>query len=93
MGPSNADFFDIRTQARSFASITMFDQKSMNLANGDQPERVGIAQVDSSFFHTLEVAPLIGREFRETARSPATATPSSSTTHSGNHSSRAPPIF
>jgi predicted permease len=70
LGPSNADFFDIRTQARSFSSMTMFDQKGMNLTTGDQPERVGVAQVDSTFFRTLEVAPLIGREFQDTDQEP-----------------------
>ncbi|QEE30734.1 ABC transporter permease [Terriglobus albidus] len=69
-GPSNADFFEIRAQVRSFASMTMFDQKSMNLNTGDQPERVGVARVDSSFFHTLEAAPLIGREFRDADQEP-----------------------
>ena len=59
MGLSNADFLDVRAQARSFATMTMFDQKGMNLTTGDQPERVGVAQVDANFFHSLEVAPLL----------------------------------
>ena len=63
LGPSNPDFFDLRDQSRSFSAMTFFDQKSLNLNAGGQPERVGAAQVNSSFFHTLEVAPLIGREF------------------------------
>lgn len=70
LGPSYADFFDIRLQAHSFASITMFDQKGMNLVTGDQPQRVGVAQVDSLFFTTLEVPPILGREFRDTDQEP-----------------------
>jgi len=70
LGPSNADFFDIRQQAHSFSSITMFDQKGMNLTTGSQPERVGVAKVDANFFRTLEVAPLLGRDFQEADQQP-----------------------
>ena len=54
LGPSIADFFDIKAQSRSFSAITFFDQKGFNLNAGGQPERVGAAEVDPSFFHTLE---------------------------------------
>ena len=70
LGPSNADFFDIKAQSRSFSAITFFDQKGFNLNAGGQPERVGVAQIDSSFLHTLEVAPLIGREFSDADQEP-----------------------
>jgi predicted permease len=70
LGPSNADFFDIRSQSHSFSAITMFDQKVMNLAGADQQQRIGAAQVDSNFFRTLEVSPLIGREFNEADQEP-----------------------
>ncbi len=67
LGPSNADFFDIRQQAKSFSSITMFDQKVMNLTStsGAQVQRIGAAKVDSGFFRTLSTPPMIGREFTE----------------------------
>jgi predicted permease len=64
-GPSNADFFDIKAQSHSYEAITFFNQKIYTLNAGDQPQRVGAAQVDARFFHTLEVAPLIGRDFIE----------------------------
>jgi predicted permease len=70
LGPSNGDFFDIKSQSRSFSAITMFDQKVMNLAGADQRQRIGTAQVDSNFFRTLEVSPLIGREFNEADQEP-----------------------
>ena len=69
-GPRNADFFDIKAQSHSFESITFFNQKIYSLDAGDQPQRVGAAQIDSSFFRTLDVAPLIGRDFNEADEQP-----------------------
>ena len=62
-GPTIADFLDIQAQARSDSSLTMFDQKPMNLITGNEPERVGVARVDAGFFRTLEVSPWLGRGF------------------------------
>ncbi|MDE1176740.1 MAG: ABC transporter permease [Edaphobacter sp.] len=70
LGPSNADFFDIRQQAHSFSSMTMFDQKTMNLMMDGKAQRIGVAKVDASFFHTLETAPLMGRVFNEEDQQP-----------------------
>ena len=64
-GPSNADFFDTKGQSHSYESITFFNQKIYSLKAGDQPQRVGAAQIDTSFFRTLDVAPLIGRDFND----------------------------
>ncbi|MBB5058812.1 putative permease [Granulicella aggregans] len=63
-GPSDADFFDIRAASRSYDSITFFNQKIYSLNAGDQAQRVGAAKIDSSFFHTLEVEPIIGSDFK-----------------------------
>lgn len=70
LGPSNADFFDIKAQSRSFSAITFFDQKGFNLNAGSQPQRVGAARVDSSFFHTLETTPILGRELNDADEEP-----------------------
>lgn len=70
LGPSNADFFDIKAQAHSFSAITFFDQKTLKLNAGANPERVGAAQIDENFFRTLEVAPLMGRGFNEADEQP-----------------------
>ena len=70
LGPSKADLFDIRAQSRSFSSMTMFNQKGMNLTTGGQPQRVGVAQIDPYFFRTLEAPPLLGREFNEADQEP-----------------------
>jgi predicted permease len=69
-GPSNADSFDLKAQSHSFALMTFFNQKIYSLTAGDQPERVGAAQIDSSFFSTLDVAPLIGRDFNDQDEQP-----------------------
>lgn len=69
-GPTNADFFDIKAQSHSYEAITFYNQKIYSLNAGDQPQRVGAAQIDTSFFHTLEVAPLIGRDFNEADEQP-----------------------
>jgi len=69
-GPSNADFFDIKEQSHSYESITFFTQKIYSLKTGDQPQRVGAAQIDASFFSTLDVAPLVGRDFNDQDEEP-----------------------
>jgi macrolide transport system ATP-binding/permease protein len=69
-GPSNADFFDIKAQSHSYELITFFNQKIYSLKAGDQPQRVGAAQIDTSFFRTLDVAPLIGRDFNDRDEEP-----------------------
>jgi predicted permease len=61
LGPSKADFFDLKKQNRSFNSMTQFEQAIYNLAGGGQLQRVGVAKVDSDFFATLQVTPLFGR--------------------------------
>jgi hypothetical protein len=69
-GPRNADFFDIKAQSHSYAAMTFFNQKIYSLSAGEQPQRVGAAQIDSSFFSTLDVAPLIGRDFNDQDEQP-----------------------
>jgi predicted permease len=69
-GPSNADFFDIKAQSHSYESTTFFNQKIYSLKAGDQPQRVGAAQIDTSFFRTLDAAPLIGRDFNDQDEEP-----------------------
>jgi len=61
--PTNADFFDLRQQIRSFSNMTLFVQASYSLTVGDAVERMGGAQVDSSFFSTVQASPELGRTF------------------------------
>lgn len=69
-GPSNADFFDLKSQSHSFAAMTLFDQKTYNLAVNDRVERIGAAKVDADFFGTFQVAPLLGHAFAASEEQP-----------------------
>ncbi len=61
MSPSYADFYDLKQQGHSFASMSVFEQATFNLSWGGSVERIGAARVDDSFFATLQSAPEIGR--------------------------------
>ena len=69
-GPSNADFFDLKSQSHSFAAMTLFDQKTYNLAVNDRVERIGAAKVDTDFFSTLQVVPQLGHVFGASEEQP-----------------------
>jgi predicted permease len=61
IGPSNADFFDLKKQSCAFSEMTLFEQATYNLALGNEIQRIGTARVDADFFKTLEVTPMFGR--------------------------------
>src|ERR1700722_10217326 len=61
LGPTRADFFDLRKQSRSYKTMTLFEQATYSLSTGEQPQRAGAAKVDGDFFRTLQVKPLFGR--------------------------------
>ena len=61
IGPSNADFFDLKKQSSAFSEMTLFEQATYSLAVGDEIQRIGTARVDADFFRTLAVIPLFGR--------------------------------
>ena len=69
-GPSYADFFDLQKQSHSYSSMTLFDQATFTLTDGNRAERVGAARVDGSFFTTLQSTPLVGRVFSEQEEQP-----------------------
>ncbi len=74
LGPSPADFFDFRKQAKSFAAATFFNQATYNLVDEkDRAERVGAARVDADFFPTLQAAPEFGRGFDARDEQPGSA--------------------
>jgi predicted permease len=68
--PSNADFFDLKKQSRSFSNMTLFDQATFSLATADTVTRVGAAKVDAGFFATLQAAPELGRTITSTDDQP-----------------------
>ena len=61
LAPSNADFLDVQREAKSFESMALFDQTSINLAAGNTRMRFGATRVTGEFFRALDVAPVIGR--------------------------------
>jgi predicted permease len=58
---SYADFFDLKKQSRSFATMTDFDQKVYTVTGGNGNTPVGAALVDEDFFSTLQSLPELGR--------------------------------
>ncbi|MDQ3916908.1 MAG: ABC transporter permease [Acidobacteriota bacterium] len=61
---SPADFFDLKSQARSFAGLAAHSGWSITLLDADQPEMIPAERVTEEFFKTLQVQPLAGRTFR-----------------------------
>jgi predicted permease len=59
--PSNADFDDLRREATSFSSLTIFAQDTFTLIARDATERIGGARVSGNFFRTLDARPEVGR--------------------------------
>jgi macrolide transport system ATP-binding/permease protein len=52
IGPSRADFLDLKNDSRSYADLTLFEQAMYNLSTGQQVQRAGVAKVDANFFNT-----------------------------------------
>src|ERR1700729_1334560 len=46
LGPSRADFFDLKKQSRSYTHMTLFEQATYSLSAGEQLQRAGTAKVD-----------------------------------------------
>ena len=59
------DFDDLKEQSQSFDEIAASRNQAFNLADGDEPERVGGARVSVNMFSTLAVKPMVGRDFLE----------------------------
>ena len=60
------EYVDFRQRAKSFASIAVYSNTSVNLsASSGAPERVQATRVNASFFEVLGVSPALGRTFTE----------------------------
>src|SRR5688500_9544947 len=57
------DYIDRKTQAPAIEDATLFTGRSINLAQGGQPEQVQALAVTPSFFSTLQRQPALGRGF------------------------------
>jgi predicted permease len=60
---SPPDFFDWRSEARSFAGISAYYVGTTNLTGGREPERLTQARVSANFFDVLGMRPAHGRAF------------------------------
>jgi predicted permease len=60
---SYPDYLDYKKLNRSFASLDVYQKTTMMLATPDGAESANVARVTDSFFRTLGVPPVIGRDF------------------------------
>jgi putative ABC transport system permease protein len=58
---SGPDFHDLKSEARSFESMSSFAGILFRLTRLDQPDRVIGAETDADFFRVLQASPLVGR--------------------------------
>lgn len=76
VGLSAHDYFDYRDQATSFESLGAHLEFSIRVSSsgGETPETLGATYVSTDFFHTLGVAPRLGRTFVPEEGEPAPVT-------------------
>jgi putative ABC transport system permease protein len=60
---TEANFWDVRSQNRSFAEVGTYHYDEANLTGDGPSERVTASLVSAGFFRTLGVSPVIGRDF------------------------------
>jgi len=60
---STAQYFDIRQNVRSFASVAIAIGANLNLTGDGEPERIGTIRVSSNLLAMLGARPLIGELF------------------------------
>ncbi|MDH4064529.1 MAG: ABC transporter permease, partial [Acidobacteriota bacterium] len=69
-----ANFIDWRAQARSFAFMSLYTVRNMNVATtGGEPERLSGAFTSTNFFDVLGAAPVLGRTFVASEAEPGQA--------------------
>ena len=64
------DYLDRRTQSDVVEDATLFTMRSLNLAEGGQPEQIRALMVTPSFFSTLGRQPQLGRGFTDEEATP-----------------------
>jgi putative ABC transport system permease protein len=67
------DFNDWQARSQSFERIVATRTLSVNLTDGDEPERVNGARVSAGFLSMLRVSPVAGRDFLESEAQPGGA--------------------
>ena len=58
---SGPDFLDLRTQVRSFESLSAFFGMRVVVAGVDRPDRVIAAETDAEYFRVLQASAVVGR--------------------------------
>ena len=61
---SYLNFLDWQRATRTFSSLAIYRHEDYNITGRGQPERVNGLMVSASFFPTLGVHPVLGRDFR-----------------------------
>jgi len=73
-GATSADYLDWRASQQSFEELALFGARlSINLTFQDTPRRYGGVYVTRTFFRTLGVAPMLGRDFTDADDRPGAA--------------------
>ena len=67
------DFADWQSQNQSFERVVGTRTVSVNLTDGDEPERVNGARVSADFLSTFRISPVAGRDFLDTENRPGGA--------------------
>ena len=67
------NFADVRAQSRSFESLGTWALSRGNLTGNEDPKLVQLAIVDTAFFATMAVKPLVGRTFLPSEDQPGAA--------------------
>ena len=65
---SAPNYLDMKAGLSSFGHMTAFTPGGANLVVDGRPERVEIAEVDTGFFATLGIEPVLGRVFTDAER-------------------------
>jgi putative ABC transport system permease protein len=60
---SPANFLDVREQQTTFSHVAIYNTNSVNLTDGDKPERLEVAVVSPEMFSALDVRAALGRTF------------------------------
>lgn len=60
---SDANFWDVRAQAHAFEDVAEYHYGEANLTGQGAAEKVTFSAVTTSFFQTLGVSPILGRDF------------------------------
>ncbi|MDQ1593037.1 MAG: hypothetical protein QOG71_3664 [Pyrinomonadaceae bacterium] len=58
-----ANLLSVREQSNSFSHLAMYNSNSLNLTEGDKPERLEVAAVSPTMFDALGVNAAVGRTF------------------------------